>query len=86
MIGSYQLLKNAIVAQAADDYRRALVEQHNGNLRYESTLTAIERFFTGPEFNGYTKLDGEALLESIKQEVINCNYDLSKIDKSYETV
>ena len=85
-IDNYQLLKNAIVAQAAKDYRVALVEQHNGSFRHESTLTAIERFFTGPEFAGYTTLDGQALLDEIKQQVIDCDYDLSKIEETYETV
>lgn len=91
---SYQLLANAIVAQAAEDYRGALVMQHvlsmNGTdediERYNKEVENFERWFAGPVCAVYTKLDGVDLARRIKADVIKFNYDLEVIKKSYNGV
>lgn len=97
MIDNYQLLKNAIVAQAAKDYMRALVNQHNVQRAketdttkielemIESYIVSLEKFFTEFRFAGFTTLDGRTLLADMRQHVIDCDYDLKEIfKKSYE--
>lgn len=81
MVDNYELLLNAVVKQAADDYRVALIRQHIG---YKETdpamrISSIERFFKSPEFSTFTKLDGRELIHAIKAEVINSNYDIEKL-------
>lgn len=54
-----QLLANAIILQAVNDYRA------HSDLR---TINEIESFFRSEWFAMLTKLDGEALLEKLREE------------------
>lgn len=70
MIEAYENLAEAIIVQAVKDYRTVL-----GKLRYyrnDRTALAekhqIERFFRSGWFAVLTDLDGEVLIEKIKQE------------------
>lgn len=58
----YQNLANAIVAVAADDYRKALKED---NLRLKKSL---EKFFRSEWYKFLTKVNGENLLNMLLQE------------------
>lgn len=70
IIEAYESLAEAIIVQAVKDYRTVL-----GKLRYyrnDRTALAekrqIERFFRSGWFAVLTDLDGEVLIEKIKQE------------------
>ena len=54
-----QLLANAIILQAVNDYRARSDKR---------TIGEIERFFRSEWFAMLTKLDGEALLEKLREE------------------
>lgn len=69
-MNGYEMLANAVVEQAADDYRHALIEQK----KWSDKLEELEQFFTGENISLYTKLDGVTLMEDIKQDVIDNNY------------
>lgn len=73
----YELLANAVIAQAAADYRKALIKQKEYNTQVEE----LERFFTGEIFNNFTNLDGTELMKKLHIEVIENNYDLKSIQK-----
>ncbi len=61
----YENLANAIVAQAADDYRKILVlPQNDGSRR------SLERFFRSEWYRILTNLDGELLMQMLKKEVL----------------
>lgn len=84
MVDGYQLIANAVVAQAAKDYRQALVDQHNRpSKKTDKEVAKLERFFTGNTIRLYTKLDGTALMQAIKAEVIEFNYDLKALEESH---
>lgn len=88
-MNGYQLLANAVVEQAAYDYRRALVAQHNGDvkkrLKATKEIRELKRFFLGSHIKLYTKLDGRKLMEAIKAEVIEFNYDLKALEDSHKS-
>lgn len=89
----YQSLANAIVAQAAEDYRVALVEQHRVEEsedtkvkeRAKANVEKLEAFFTGKRIKLLTKLDGPELMNAIKAEVIEFNYDLKALEDSHNS-
>ena len=54
-----QMLANAIILQAVNDYRARSDKR---------TIGEIERFFRSEWFAMLTKLDGEALLEKLREE------------------
>lgn len=91
MLHNVELLFNAVVEQAAHDYRVALIEQHENAYDPEgdeynkatAEVAELERFFTGDGITAYTKLDGMLLMNKLKQEVIEYNYDLKAINKSH---
>lgn len=58
-------LKSAVVERAARDYRLAL---EKGDRDGEYNRKELEEFFTSKYFNHFTKLDGHALLEQLKNE------------------
>lgn len=67
----YRELANAIVIQAAHDYRKALRELKQ-NKDYEPALDMkrdCERFFRSAWFSCLTELNGEALMHDLKKEV-----------------
>ena len=68
---AYYDLANAIVFQAVTDYRKAL----NGvsyNKKYppEIIVTKLEKFFRSSWYRTLTKVDGEYLIERIREETL----------------
>ena len=78
----YENLANAIIVQAAKDYRdqmlwlkahRPLDEDDEKDADYIDAVAekeSIERFFLGGWFSMLTDLDGKVLLEKLKCEVV----------------
>ena len=67
----YEKLANAIVVQAANDYRAAL-RKKKGNPRNSEMLrnvNEIERFFRSGWYQVLTTVDGEYLMDKIRQEI-----------------
>ncbi len=64
----YELLANAVIAQAAEDYRKALIKQK----KYNTQVEELERFFNGTEL----------LIKKLHTEVIENHYDLKSIKRS----
>ena len=65
----YQGLYDAIVIQAANDYRKALVGVGYGSHSPEDVVRECERFFRSKYFSMLTKVSGEYLIEKIRKEV-----------------
>lgn len=67
----YQELANAIIEQAAKDYRIALAYnfRHPQNPKYQQTVCEIERFFRSDWYDALTDLDGEYLIREIRRRV-----------------
>ena len=82
-VQNYQLLGNAIVKQAARDYERCLVENYlNGSPLTKGRLMEVENYFRGELIKSHTKLDGVRLMNRIKEQVIEYNYDLKALNKA----
>lgn len=66
----YELLANAIVARAAEDWRQAVrkLKRNSENLEAIRTKAETERFFLSDRFCTLTEVSGEALLEKLKEE------------------
>lgn len=65
-----QNLANAIIVQAAEDYRNALRGKGYGyKPSPDKIIREIEYFFRSDWFHTLTKVDGEYLLERLKKEV-----------------
>ena len=63
IINPYQLLAEAIILRAVDDYRKALKYDHRGIKRN------CEKFFRSEWFSILTNLDGETLIKRLRAEV-----------------
>lgn len=66
----YEALANAIIVQAAEDYKAAL-RQLRQNPRFGDALRVkveVERFFRSNWFGVLTTLDGEWLIEALRKE------------------
>lgn len=67
----YENLANAIVLQAAKDYRKALKALH----KYPKSKSAkadkdeLERFFRSQWYASLTSVDGEMLIRKLQEEV-----------------
>lgn len=63
-------LANAIIIQAATDYRAALRRKRRnpGSVRADHTISEIERFFHSEWFTCLTDVKGEYLIERIRKE------------------
>lgn len=79
MVDNYQLIANAVVAQVAEEYRKALIAQHKATKKVEE----LEAFFAGKRIKLLTKLDGPELMQAVKDEVVEHNYSLKSIMKSH---
>lgn len=68
----YQSLANAIIEQAAKDYRIALRYhfKHPGNTRYQQNVCEIERFFRSDWYTALTDVEGEYLIREIRRRVL----------------
>lgn len=70
-ITNYENMANAIILQAARDYRMAL-KSLKANPRNRTAMTdkeEIERFFRSGWFSVLTSVDGEVLIRSLQMEV-----------------
>ena len=61
----------AIVIQAAKDYREALKGKSVGRQPYYKTIGEVERFFRSEWFKALSDLDGEVLLNRLREEMKN---------------
>lgn len=68
-LDGYQLLANAIVADAARDYRRTLRAAKRGDDYFPSHLRSLKRFFRSSWYRMLTKVDAEYIMNRIEQEV-----------------
>ena len=66
-----QDLANAIVVQAAEDYREALLQLKYlpNDWRAKSKIQEIERFFRSPWYRLLTKVDADMLMQRLRAEV-----------------
>ena len=67
---NYEILANAIVEQAAKDYRwaRTTLAKDAGNVAAAAMRSETERFFRSAWFGQLTSLNGEWLLEKLEGE------------------
>ncbi|MBR6987319.1 MAG: hypothetical protein IKH82_04530 [Clostridiales bacterium] len=67
----YERLANAIVIQAADDYRIALkkIKAHPKNKEAISEALELERFFRSGWYSQLTSVDGEYLIRRLQEEI-----------------
>lgn len=72
-IANLHNLLNGVVKEAAKEYQEALCK---GDVK---VIKENEKFFTGDTFNVFTELDGPTLMEDLKNEVIDCDYDMKKL-------
>ena len=70
MDNNYENLANAIILQAAKDYRKALrtlsLNPHNRSAQYE--CRSIESFFRSGWYKALTSVDGEYLIQKLREE------------------
>lgn len=66
----YQAIANAVVEQAAKDYRQALkaVSLNSRNREAKAIVSECEAFFRSDWYGVLTGLDGEALMAKIREE------------------
>lgn len=71
-IKNYENLANAIVIQAAKDYRKALrkYKRQPENKAVKSEIREIERFFRSNWYRTLTVLDGEMLIKRLREGLI----------------
>ena len=80
---SYQNLANAIITQAARDYKYALKhlkDPYKDSIE-KRIIDECERFFRSDYFRVLTNLDGERLISMIKEECKNESKSRSKYKK-----
>ena len=67
----YENLANAIILQAAKDYRMALksLKANPRNRTAQAAKTEIERFFRSQGDSALTSVDGEMLIRSLQKAV-----------------
>ena len=72
---NFEDFANAIVVQAARDYREAakILKRNPRNSAAEYTKMEVERFFFSSWYKVLTNLDPEFLLEKLKEEIHNEN-------------
>lgn len=70
---AYEKLANAIIIQAAKDYRMAKrkLRRKPGNKDAKAEAESIERFFRSDWFRALTEVDGEMLIRKLNEEVDN---------------
>ena len=67
---AYENLANAIIEQAANDFREAKLrlQKNARDAEAEKTYREVKRFFRSEWFSQLTTLDGELLLEKLEEE------------------
>lgn len=78
MADNYELLANAVIEQAADDYTKALCKMHE----WAVEVKKLESYFTGKDIAYLTKLDCKQLMVMLQQEAKKYNYNYRAIKKS----
>lgn len=65
----WENLANAIIAQAAIDYRRALkmIKKRPKDIYAKRDILECERFFRSAYFRSLTSVDGEWLIKQLKE-------------------
>lgn len=63
----WKMLANAIIIQAAKDYRLALRSQQS-SLKAEKTVKECEDFFRSSYFRTLTTVDSEYLIKKLRKE------------------
>lgn len=68
---SYEGLANAIIVQAAKDYRAALMvlSENPRSILANRDKAECERFFLGKWFSELTEVDGKWLMRKLQREV-----------------
>lgn len=68
----YQELANAIVEQAAKDYRAALktLWRHPDSKAATQTTMEVERFFNSPWYAALTDIDPDYLIDRLRKETV----------------
>ncbi|MBR3639369.1 MAG: hypothetical protein IKN50_02055 [Clostridia bacterium] len=66
----YQNLANAIIIQAAKDYKIYLrrLRRNPNNKEAQAGAAEIERFFRSDYYRSMTNVDGELLIKKLKEE------------------
>lgn len=66
----YQRLANAIVEQAAKDYRSALkaLARDSDNSYIQDEVKSLERFFRSRWYGILTNVDGDYLIDKLREE------------------
>ena len=69
-MNGFQELANAIIEQAAKDYRAAqrIQRRHPDNYSAHKTVLEVEQFFRSDWFAVLSDIDGEVLLRMLKEE------------------
>ena len=67
----YERLANAIILQAASNYRRNLkkLKKNPQNRDVLNEVLQIEKFFRSPWYQVLTTVDGEFLIEKLRKEI-----------------
>lgn len=67
----YERLANAIILQAASDYRRDLkkLKKNPQNRDVMNGALQIEKFFRSPWYQVLTTVDGEFLIQKLRKEI-----------------
>ena len=63
-MNGYQALTNAIVQQAAEDYREAL------KFNDKKQIHKLERFFRSAWYSALTDIDGKWLMNKLREEML----------------
>lgn len=68
---AYENLANAIIVQAAEDYRAALkkIKAHPKNRGVINEALRIERFFRSGWYQRLTNVDGEFLIRKLQEDI-----------------
>ena len=68
---AYENLANAIIVQAAEDYRAALkkIKAHPKNRDVINEALRIERFFRSGWYQRLTNVDGEFLIRKLQEDI-----------------
>ncbi|MBQ9461545.1 MAG: hypothetical protein IJU51_06485 [Clostridia bacterium] len=66
----YENLANAIILQAVKDYRKALrrLNRNFQNKDAKRTVSEVERFFRSDWYKTLTSVDGELLINKLREE------------------
>ena len=64
----YKKLAYAIVLQSVADYRKALQGEYVAERKPQSVIEDCEKFFRSEWFTALTNVDGEFLIEKIRNE------------------